>query len=568
MKLLSRICLVLVICGVIVFAAACFSETAVFEFVGETETETLSLEEKAAEYNERIIGISLPDGSVVDNTNQMLYLTGNMELMVDIRVLPQLFKCSVDVCPDGTYVFETADCRVAMTPESASYYVNDVLFELPSVIISRSEQVMVRLDVLADVFDCDFVWSESTLKGKISHITVEVELPERYDIRDVYELNEVRDQGDQGTCWAFASLGALESTLLPQERLLFSVDHMNHNNGLARELTDGGDFNIALAYMAAWKGPVLEADDPYGDGYSDETLEPAVHVQGAVNIDRKDYTTIKRMIMSYGGVQSCLYADMEYIDEDSVYYNVQHASYYYPGEEYANHDIVIVGWDDTYPKENFNVQPAADGAFICRNSWGTTFGEGGYFYISYEDTNIGTMNLVYTDVEPADNYDTIYQSDLLGCVGVSGYGYDTAWFANVYTAEGNQTIEATAFYTMGLNNYYEIYVINDFTDPNSFGNMEFVKAGFIEQSGYYTIELPTQIQVEEGKSFAVVVCLRTEGSEQPVGIEFNAGGIMEAVIIDDGQSYISATGEIWESLEELHNCNACLKVFTKDINGD
>ncbi len=566
MKLLGRICLLLAVCSTIIFASACSNDTVVIESVEETET--ISPMDKEEEYNARIIGISLPDGGVVDNSNLMLYMTSDMELMADIRALPQLFKCSVDVCPDDTYVFETENCRVVMALGSSSYSVNDDIFELPSVIISRSGQVMVRLDVLVDVFDCEFIWSDSTFKGKIRHKSVAVELPERYDMRDVYELNEVRDQGDQGTCWAFAALGALETTLLPQENVVFSVDHMNHNNGLAREVTDGGDFNMALAYLAAWKGPVLEADDPYGDNISDETLEPVVHVQGAVNIGMKDYTTIKRMIMSYGGVESSFYTDVEYADVDSEYYNSQQASYYYPGEEFSNHEIVIVGWDDTYPKENFNVQPLNDGAFICRNSWGPIFGKDGYFYISYEDTNIGTVGLVYTDVESTDNYDTIYQSDLLGCAGGIGYGGDTAWFANVYTAEKNQTIEAVSFYTMDCNNYYGIYVVDDYVDTNSFGNMKFVKGGYIEQSSYSTIELPTQIPVEEGKSFAVIICLRTEGSEQPIAIEFNAGDVMENVKINDGQSYVSVTGEIWESLEELHQCNACLKAFANDINGD
>lgn len=77
--------------------------------------------------------------------------------------------------------------------------------------------------------------------------------------------------------------------------------------------------------------------------------------------------------------------------------------------------MVIVGWDDNYPKENFKIQPKKkNGAFICKNSFGTDFGEEGYFYIAYEDVYVGTQTMVYSGIEDNDNYDKIYQSDWLG----------------------------------------------------------------------------------------------------------------------------------------------------------
>ena len=50
---------------------------------------------------------------------------------------------------------------------------------------------------------------------------------------------------------------------------------------------------------------------------------------------------------------------------------------------WANHAICVVGWDDNYSKDNFNSKPAGDGAFLIKNSWGSTQS---YFYISYYDT--------------------------------------------------------------------------------------------------------------------------------------------------------------------------------------
>ena len=70
--------------------------------------------------------------------------------------------------------------------------------------------------------------------------------------------------------------------------------------------------------------------------------------------------------------------------------------------------------------------------------------------MSYYDTNIGVHNIVYTGIEPTDNYDNIYQSDLCGWVGQIGYGEDTAWFANAYKTKTKEELAAAGFYATGL----------------------------------------------------------------------------------------------------------------------
>jgi len=58
----------------------------------------------------------------------------------------------------------------------------------------------------------------------------------------------------------------------------------------------------------------------------------------------------------------------------------------YPGE--TNHAVLIVGWDDTMCD--------GDGAWICKNSWGSGWGEEGFFYIKYGLCQIG-WNTVQID---------------------------------------------------------------------------------------------------------------------------------------------------------------------------
>ena len=45
----------------------------------------------------------------------------------------------------------------------------------------------------------------------------EAELPSFYDYREEGRSVPVRDQGQFGTCWAFASLTALETSLMPEK---------------------------------------------------------------------------------------------------------------------------------------------------------------------------------------------------------------------------------------------------------------------------------------------------------------------------------------------------------------
>ena len=130
------------------------------------------------------------------------------------------------------------------------------------------------------------------------------DFPERYDSRDYGKAPDVRNQGSLGTCWAVASVSALEASLLPKEHLRFSADHLSLQNGYAKSQDDGGAYTMTMAYLTSWKGPVLAEDDPYGDGYSPEGLSPVKHVQEIRIL--KDSTSIKEAVQAYGAVQTSL----------------------------------------------------------------------------------------------------------------------------------------------------------------------------------------------------------------------------------------------------------------------
>ena len=53
---------------------------------------------------------------------------------------------------------------------------------------------------------------------------------------------------------------------------------------------------------------------------------------------------------------------------------------------------MIIGWDDEYSASNFGGAPEADGAWLCKNSWGDKAGSDGFFYLSYYDETAAVSN--------------------------------------------------------------------------------------------------------------------------------------------------------------------------------
>lgn len=396
-----------------------------------------------------------------------------------------------------------------------------------------------------------------------------MELPLCYDAREDGRTAPVKNQGDLGTCWAFASLLALESSLLPEEPYDFSEDHMSHDPNFLLDQKSGGDYIMSMAYLLSWRGPVLEAEDPYGDGISPEGLTAAKHVQEIQILPEYDREAIKTAVYRTGGVQSALYTTLQK-QQDSRYYNEETGAYYYSGILPPNHDVVIVGWDDDYPAENFSELPPDNGAFLCENSWGTEFGEAGFFYVSYYDRNLCTTNLVYSGVEAADNYDRIYQSDLCGWLGQIGYGSENVWGANVYSVSGGtQQIRAAGFYAVDAGTEYEISVVTDVPEQPTDADWRRLKrkklgtvSGTLSYAGYYTISLAQPVEVPDGGRFAVIAELKTPGAVHPMAIEYDSGDGRCLVDITDGEGYLSADGDAWERVETQQECNLCLKAYT------
>ena len=516
----------------------------------------------ASSVNDNLLSVII-DNKQYTNEKYKFYMDDNLDIMMPVSILRDALNCSAHIYDGDRLVVEKHSSDISFSLDQETATVNGDIEKITSPFTMIDNEYYVSLNDLSQYMDYTYSWNMQENEAQAADNSDASIVPTSYDLRTKNRTSEVRNQGSYGTCWSFAALGALESSLLPEESEQYSVDHMTLCNGFNMTQNDGGEYTMGMAYLAAWKGPVYEKDDPYGDNQTNEDLTAVKHVQEMQIIESKDYEKIKEAVFKYGGVQTSIYNALRSSQSSSPYYNKSTDAYCYIGTEKPNHDVVIVGWDDSYSKDNFNTDLEGDGAFICQNSWGDNFGENGFFYISYYDTNIGTHNVVYTDIENTDNYDHIYQSDLCGWVGQLGYGNEEAYFANLYTANGDEVLEAVGFYATAPDTSYEVYVVNKVTGEADLTFQKKAASGSFSNAGYYTVKLDKPVLLSDGDRYAVIVYVRTPGSERPVAVEYTSKDGAVIANLSGNEGYISMKGTSWQSAQDKYKCNICFEGIHK-----
>lgn len=440
-----------------------------------------------------------------------------------------------------------------------------------------------------------------------------------------YLPDSFRNQGSYGTCWSFSALGACEASLIRKGIETGSIDlserhliYYFYNKGEMADPKGGGfgDYNIVnpsdapyldqggnstytMWHLVSWCGPVAETMAPYSglnslttdagglmgksNSVTDAYLSDACHVQNVYKVALGDTgeqfeqkQTVKKLIMEYGGLGISYYSS-------SAYDSPEYDSYYNPDKTTTNHAVMVIGWDDDFPKENFVTEAPGDGAWLIRNSWGDDAdysAQNGSFWLSYYDASVngyvdtnGKVNMRYAyvyDAEPADNYDHIYQYDadsVWGTVAFQDAGKVSNRFTITNAAAGQETVKAVGIGVAqdNVSGTLEIYtnLTNSEGDPTA-GTKVLSQDFLLEYAGYHTIPLSEGIVVADGQQFTAVFTFR-QRTVLNVSYDYDASAAFVNFITyeNPGVSTYQSSAETWDDLTD-YGWILRIKAYTDD----
>ena len=441
-----------------------------------------------------------------------------------------------------------------------------------------------------------------------SGIATFARIPASYDSRNEGFNVSVKNQNPYGSCWTYATIASMESTLirkgladasevdLSEWHLAYFATHTGADKlgntkddyvkaeGGVQYMDNGGNIQMSAIALSNWKGATLESDYP---GNTDKNalsmatrlMKPEdawqknqYYMKNCHMSPAKDRDNVKLLIMEYGAVYGSYYHDDYYYKEDTAAYNCDLIG--------SNHAITVIGWDDSYKKENFYLQPEGDGAWLCKNSWGKAFGDEGYFYISYYDASFhrpgGNVAAYEAEVltEGMNNY---YYSG-----GVDFYNFlSLDGIAQVYEAKANpgggEVITGTGFMTYSANVEYSVQVyknpktVNGVVEDPLSGEPVWnaPETGVTGFAGYQTIDFEKPVQVDAGDLFAVVITF-ADTAEVVVDINYALYSGYSCVydshnVTKEGESFakLPVIGGFLSLHDEKEGITPRMNVFTK-----
>jgi len=411
--------------------------------------------------------------------------------------------------------------------------------------------------------------------------------PSSFDLRNVGGVNYVTSVKSQtgGTCWCHGTMAAMEGNLLmtgvwadagdagEPNLAEYHLDWWNgfneHNNddavpptGTGLVVHQGGDYLVAVAYMARGEGAVRDVD---GQSYTTPPLraDESFHVYYARHVEwytagaaLEHIDDIKEALMTYGVMGTCIYVGWGF------FYNGNEDFYQPPTDTHdPNHAIAIVGWDD-----NRLTQAPQRGAWLCKNSWGSSWSGDGYFWVSYYDKwacqhpDMGAVS--FRDVQP-NVWDRIYSHDYHGWRATL---IGAAKVFNAFVATDDQTLNAVSFYTTEDGVTYTVTIYDRFQGGMLLDPLT-TASGTIARSGFHTVDLPQTVDLAAEDAF--FVCLQTSNVQHAYDctseIATLLGGPMSGTLVpsasDPGQSYYWDSVE-WMDLYDLdESANFCVKAL-------
>lgn len=405
----------------------------------------------------------------------------------------------------------------------------------------------------------------------------------------------IRNQNPYGTCWAFSSISLAEIGILNREGIsadlselhlaYFTYDStkdpiggLNDDNkyiGSTSYLNKGGNYILAYHTLANWKGASKEETVPYSNAADSVNngintslaFDSVAHLRNVYKINiNENRDDVKKMIKEYGAV-GVSYKDYY------AFYNYEHNSYYASDYSGYGHAVSVVGWDDNFPKENFNSEAPGDGAWLIRNSWGTdAYCRDGYFWMSYYSKSLVDVAYVFDFVSSSSDeyYDNNYQYD--GTIYSSVFKINRGGkIANVFTVQNElEALEAVSFETESVNVEYEVNIYKNVEDGNpESGTLVSTATGNTVYAGMYNVKLDTPVFLQKDDRYSVVITLHSSEAT----VKYLADGqwteknwFSTTSVGNPGESYYKYPMAGWNDFGASLGKNIRIKAYTNTID--
>jgi len=197
-------------------------------------------------------------------------------------------------------------------------------------------------------------------------------------------VGAVRNQGSCGSCWAFATIESFEdrlciagkaSPLVPRSpQYLLDCD-------TAESGCNGGNPNSAWSFLVKYGSP-SEACYPYQGA---KKACPSKCSNGSALT-----TTKAAAVVTYSSI-AAVQADIQAKGPVETYFMVYEDFYYYKSGIYSPTTTTQVGYH-AVKVIGFGVDAKVGNYWLVQNSWGTSWGETGYFQIKAGTCEFDTLN--------------------------------------------------------------------------------------------------------------------------------------------------------------------------------
>ena len=404
----------------------------------------------------------------------------------------------------------------------------------------------------------------------------------------------VRNQNPFGTCWAFAGTGIFEYAVDKQNQSNltdFSEEHMvqrlSKKSSTGYQITSkdhGGNELMYAGYFASGFGPVQDSLFPYR--YDNEFLSALDSIfdvkaeyrakdiqffdttctqEGTLSEETK--STVKTAIYNYGAASCGIAWYDSFVQSDQISFicTEQNAR-----EDFINHEITIVGWDDSYSKDHFEGNANKNGAWLIRNSWGNRRGDQGYFWVSYEDTSLLPSCTIrsYGVLNPDE---TIYNLDDCGALApeVMYQNASKAGFINVFSINGDhQALKEVTFYESETNADYQIFYVPVSSNGELLINekKELTSKKAVPYPGYHTVSIEKEKQWKVTGKAGIMVEITSNYPEVSIGAEGSLeseSGRVYIPTIHKGESYLYVNGRSQDIYGQSDFGNWSIKLVTE-----